>query len=250
MNKFVILIWTTVFFLIGVCSGVDEGIPLVSGICLVENEVYKSGLPPGKLTIGLQVQAEALYKLSFKDRIIDAGAFKKGFNLLVLSAQDFFIKSDAHIFMLECKAGDWEIKKEIAIDIGLVPLYVVQKGGEERKKHEFTVSFFVGDQLIYATKKFSLSDISFKIELPPSEGRYDPFGLIDDVKRPPEGIGILGAVAALYQIAKSLSPRAEKKDADTDAEIQKKQRIETTFLKTNIAGDLWQWKVLILLNSR
>lgn len=237
-----------IFFLTGVCSGEDEGIPLVSGICLVENEVYNRGLPPRKLTIGLQMQADALYKLSSKDRILDAGIFYKGFNSLVLSAQDLFIKSDTHIFMLECKADDWEVQKEIVIDIRLVPLYVVQKGGEERKKHEFTVSFFVGDQLIYATKKFELSDISFKIDLPPSDGRYDPFGLIDDVKKPPEGVSILGAAAALYQIAKSFSP--EKDKDDKNSVIQKKQRIETTFLKTNVDGDLWQWRALILLKNR
>ena len=66
------MIWT-VFFLAGVCLGEEEGIPLVSGICLVENEVYKRGLPPGKLTVGLQVQEDALYKLSSQDRMLDAG---------------------------------------------------------------------------------------------------------------------------------------------------------------------------------
>jgi hypothetical protein len=102
--------------------------------------------------------------------------------------------------------------------------------------------------LIYSTKKFALSDISFKIDLPPSHGQYDPFGLIDDIKKPPEGVSILGAVAALYQIAKSLAPGEVEIDKDTS--IQKKQRIETTFLKTDIAGDLWQWKALISLKSR
>jgi hypothetical protein len=102
--------------------------------------------------------------------------------------------------------------------------------------------------LIYATKKFALSDISFKIDLPPSHGQYDPFGLIDDVKRPPEGVSVLGAVAALYQIAKSFAP--QKDEIEKDTSIQKKQRIETTFLKTGVAGDLWQWKALISLKSR
>jgi hypothetical protein len=54
-------------------------------------------------------------------------------------------------------------------------------------------------------------------------------------------------VAGLYQLAKSLSPAEEKKEEDTV--IQKKQQIETTFLKTMVSGDLWQWKALIFLKT-
>jgi hypothetical protein len=247
MSKFFFLLWL-VFFLTGVCSSEEEGLSLVSGICLVENEVYQRDLPPGKITIGLQVQTEALYKISSQGRVIHGGVFQKGFNFLALPAQDIFDKTGTHTFVLECKSGEWTAMKEIVIDIRLLPLYVVQKWGEERKKHEFTLSFFIGNQLIYATKKFASSGISFKFDLPPSEGRYDPFGLIDDIKKPATGIPIFGAVAGLYHLAKSLSPGEEKKGEDTV--FQKKQQIETTFLKTNVTGDLWQWRVLILLKSR
>jgi len=247
MNKFIALLGIT-FFLTGVCSGEEKGIPLVSRICLVENEVFQRALPPGKITIGLQVLTDALYKISSRDRVLHGGIFQKGFNSFPLSAKDFFNTTGAHTFVLECKADEWAVRKEIVIDISLVPLYVVQKRGQERKKHEFTLSFFIGNQLIYATKKFALSDISFKIDLPPSDGRYDPFGLIDDIKKPTEGVPILGAVAGLYQIAKSLSPRKDKKADDRD--FQKKQQIETTFLKKSISGDLWQWRALILLKTK
>jgi hypothetical protein len=247
MNKIVCLLWI-VFFLAGVCSGEEEGFPLLSGICLVENEVYQRDLPPGRITIGLQVLTDALYKMSSQGRVLQGGVFRKGFNFLPLSAQDFFNKTDTHTFVLECKADEWIVKKEIVIDIRIVPLYVVQKKGEERKKHEFTLSFFIGNELIYATKKFALSDISFKIDLPPSLGRYDPFGPIDGIKKPAEGIPLLGAVAGLYYLAKTLSREEAKQDEDMD--FQKKQQIETTFLKTNISGDLWQWRALIWLKTR
>jgi len=105
----------------------------------------------------------------------------------------------------------------------------------------------IDDRLIYSTRKFALSDISFKLELPPWEGRYDPFGLIDGKQKPVSGIPLLGAVAGLYYLAMSLSP---VKDIDEENNVpQKKQQIETTFLKTNVSGDLWQWKALIFIKT-
>jgi hypothetical protein len=45
----------------------------------------------------------------------------------------------------------------------------------------------------------------------------------------------------------SLSPA---KDIDEENNVpQKKQQIETTFLKTNVSGDLWQWKALIFIKT-
>ena len=247
MNKFVCLLWI-ILFLTSICSGEEDGFPLLSGICLVENDAYKKDLPPSKITIGLQVLTDALYKISSQGRVLHGGVFRKGFNFLPLSAKDIYNKTGTHTFVLECKADEWIVKKEIVIDIRIVPLYVVQKREEERKIHEFTLSFFIDDKLIYATKKFALSDISFKIDLPPSLGRYDPFGPIDGIKKPPEGIPVLGAaVAGLYLLAKSLSPGEDKKDEKMV--YQKKQQIETTFLKTNVSGDLWQWRALIWLKT-
>jgi len=246
MNK---CVWTIVivFLWAGVCAADEQGFPLVSGICLVENEVYQRSLPPGKITIGMQIRTDALFKISLGDRILQAGLFRKGFNTVVLPSQGFFQKTDTHTFILECKADESVVSKEIVIDIRIIPLYVVQKMGEERKQHAYTLSFLIGDRLIYSTIKFALSDISFKLELPPWEGRYNPFGLIEGTQKPVSGIPILGAVAGLYHLAKSLSPA---KDIDEDNIVpQKKQQIETKFLKTNVSGDLWQWKALISIKT-
>jgi hypothetical protein len=244
MNK---CVWITVIVLLwtGVCAADEQGFALVSGICLVENEAYRTGLPPGKITIGMQVRTDSLFKISSGDRVLKAGLFRKGFNSIALPSADFFRKTDTHTFILECKAGESVVVKEILIDIRIIPHYVVQKMGEERKRHVYTLSLLIGDRLIYSTRKFALSDISFKLELPPWEARYNPFGLIDGTKKPVSGIPILGAVAGLYHLAKSLSPA---KDIDEENIVpQKKQQIETTFLKTNVSGDLWQWSALILI---
>lgn len=237
-----------VLFCAVVCAEEEQGFPLVSGICLVEDEVYQKSLPPGRIKIGLQVRDEALFKVSFKNRVLDAGLFRKGFHTVSLPSRDLFRETDIHTFILECKSGDSIVWKEILIDIRLAPLYLVQKGGEEKKQLVYTLSFLIGDELVYSTRKFSPRAISLDLELPPWEGRYNPFGLIDGAQKPVHGIPIMGAVAGLYHLAKSLSPAEEKKDENIIP--KKKQQIETTFLKTNVSGDVWQWKALILIKSK
>ena len=243
-------IWIPLIVLLGagLCAAQEQGFPLVSGVCLLETSAYRTGLPPGKITIGMQVRTDTLFKISSGDKVLQGGLFREGFNSLVLYSKDFFRSSGTHSYILECKAGEWASVKEIRIDIRMVPLYVVQKKGEEKKQHVFTLSFLIGDQLIYSTRKFALSDISFKLELPPWEGKYDPFGLIDDREKPSSGVSILGAVASLYQIAKSLAPAKETDEENSPP--QKKQRIESTFLKTNASGDLWQWSTLVSIKTK
>jgi hypothetical protein len=246
MNKFIRIVFSIVL-LVGVYAGAEEGYPLISGICLLETEAYQKGLPPSKIAVGLQVRTDTLYKISTHGQVFQGGIFPKGFNTLILPAVGFFNHTDTHTFLLECKEGESVAIKKIVIDIRIIPLYIVQKVGEERKKHEFTLSFFIGDQLIYSTKKFPMSDITFTLDLPPSDGKYNPFGLIDGTQKPISGVSILGAVAGIYHLAKSLVPAEEKRDED--AVVQKKQQIEMTFLKRNLSGDLWQWSALILIKS-
>jgi hypothetical protein len=246
MNKYCLV----AVFVLALCSTViwtaeEQGFPLVSGICLLEDKAYEKSLPPGTIKIGLQARTDTLFKISLKDRVFDAGLLRKGFNTLSLPTKDFFQETDVHRFILDCRSDESIVTKEILIDIRLVPLYLVQKGSEGKKQLVYTVSFLIGNELLYATRKFSPSPISFDLELPPWEGRYNPFGLMDGTQKPATGIPLLGAVAGLYHLAKSLSPVEEKEEENTVP--QKRQRIETTFLKTNAAGDVWQWKALILI---
>lgn len=232
----------------GVYADKEQGFPLVSGICLLENEAYRKNLPPGKITIGFDVRSDALFKISLEDRVVQAGKFQEGFRTIALPSREFFQETGTHKLVLECKSDGEVIAKEILIDIRLVPLYVVQKAGEKQKQHVYTLSLLIGNRLVYSTRKFAPRDISFELKLPPWEARYDPFGLIDDVSKPASGVSILGAVAVLYHLAKSFSLAEE--EADEDFIPQKKQQIETTFLKTNAAGDLWQWRALIFITAK
>ncbi len=217
-------------------------------IFLVDSEMYQKHIPPGKIILGIEIQADTLYKLSSYEGVIQGGLFQKGFNFLAIPAQRFFDKTASHLFELELKKDNYVEKKEIMIEIRLLPLYVVQKRGEAEKQREFTLSLFIGDHLIYATRKFSLKDISFKFDLPLSDGKYNPFGLIKGTQKPVNTVSVLDAVSLIYALARSLSPKKES-DED-DKAIEKKYQIETAFVKRNIAGDLWEWKAFISLKTK
>jgi hypothetical protein len=247
MNKGTLVVLPLVLFLSFFGKAVAENKPPIA-ICLVENEMYHRHVPPAKIIIGVEVQSDAFYKLSSKEGPIQGGLLRKGFNPLSISSLALFDETGSHLFEMELKRDGILEKKEITIEIRLLPMYVVQRRGEMKKKHEFTLSLFIGDQLIYATRKFSLQDISFKIDLPLSDGKYNPFGLIKGTQKPINTVSVLDAVAGIYQLARSLAPK--KEEEDDGKPIQKKQRIETTFVKRDALGDLWEWKALISIKTK
>jgi hypothetical protein len=221
---------------------------LVSEIFLVDDEMYRKYVPPGEVILGVEMEAEALYKISAQNEILRGGLLRRGFNSLRLSTRGFFEKSDSHVFVLEMKSDDSLEKREITIDVRLLPVYMVQKRGEERKKYEYSVSFFIGGRLIYSTKKIPLSDITFKLDLPPSQGVYNPFGQIDGMYKPPQSFSILDAIAGIYSLVNALDSGKDKENRDQT--IQRKQQIETTFVKSDTRGNVWQWRALIQLETK
>ncbi len=220
----------------------------MSGIFLVDDEMYRRNVPPGEITLGVEMEAEALYKISAQNEILRGGLLRRGFNSLRISTGGFFEKSDSHVFVLEMKSDDSLEKREITIDVRLMPVYMVQKSGEERKKYEYSVSFFIGGRLIYSTKKIPLSDITFRLDLPPSLGIYNPFGQIDGMYKPPQSFSILDAIAGIYSLVDALGSGKDKENRDQT--MQRKQQIETTFVKSDARGNVWQWRALIQLKTK
>jgi len=220
---------------------------LVSEIFLVNDEMYKY-VPPREIILGVEMEADSFYKISAQDEVLQGGLLRKGFNNLHLSAQGFFEKSGSHRFVLDMKSDGSLEKKEITIEVSLIPVYLVQKRGEERKKYEYSVSFFIGGRLIYLTKKIPLSDISFKLNLPPSQGVYNPFGQIDGMYKPVQSVSVLDAIAGIYSLVNTLG--AGKNKGKHNLTVQRKQQIETIFVKSNTRGDVWQWRAMIQLKTK
>ncbi len=221
---------------------------LVSEIFLVDDERYQTYVPPGEIIIGVEMEADALYKISGQDEVLEGGILRKGFNSLRISTRGFFEKSGSHVFVLDMKSGNSRERKVITIEVMLMPVYVVKKKGEEKKNYEYSVSFYIGGRLIYSTKKIPLSDITFELDLPPSPGVYNPFGQIDGMYKPIQSVSILDAIAGVYSLVNSLSGEKEKESRGKT--IQRKRQIETTFVKSNAQGDVWQWRALIQISAK
>jgi hypothetical protein len=247
MNKHCVLAFALLLVLFSLAH-TQGRLSLVSEIFLVEDGIYKKYVPPGEIILGVEMEATALYKISSQDEILRGGLLRKGFNSLPISAQGFFEKQGSHTFVLDLKSDGTLEKKEITVEVKLMPIYLVQKRGEERKNYEYSVSFFMGGQLVYSTKKIPLSEISFKLDLPPSQGVYNPFGQIDGMYKPIQSVSILDAVGVLYTLINTLG--AGQDQEKSSANIQKKSQIETTFVKRNTRGDVWQWRALIQLKTK
>jgi hypothetical protein len=246
MSKHVLTSWLIFLFL--PCHILaDMESPLIAGIFLIEGGSYQKSTPPVKIVIGVEMKADALYKLSAQGRLIAGGFFPEGWNVLSLPSVDLFQKSGSHSYILEAKSGDFESRKEIVIDVRMIPQYVIRRISEKRKKYTYTLSFLMGEKLIYATTKLPASEISLKLDLPPSTGEYNPFGLIEKSYTPPRSVSILDAAAGVYQLAKSLSKGKNKKDRQET--IQKKKQITTTFKRRNAVGEEWLWKAQITLKT-
>lgn len=249
MNKYFVLVLALALFLVPFSLVYAQGrLSLVSKIFLVENEGYRKNIPPGEIVLGVDMETEAFYKISTQDEVLQGGLLRKGFNSLNISSQGFFKKSGSHTFVLDMKSNGSLEKKEITIEVRLMPVYMVQKRGEERKKYEYSVSFFIGGRLIYSTKKIPLSDITFRLDLPPSQGVYNPFGQIDGMHKPVQSVSILDAIAGIYSLVNSMSSGKERKDQDEN--IPRKQEIETTFVRKDSLGDVWQWRALVRLKTK
>jgi hypothetical protein len=247
MNKHFLLAFALFMGLVSLVH-TQGRLSFVSEIFLVDDEMYKKYVPPWEIILGVEMGADAFYKISAQDEVLQGGLLRKGFNTLRISAQGFFEKSGSHIFVLDMKSDGSLEKKEINIEVKLMPVYIVQKRGEERKKYEYSVSFFIGGRLIYSTKKIPLSDISFKLDLPPSQGVYNPFGQIDGMYKPVQSVSILDAIAGIYSLVNTLG--AGKDKGKRNENVQRKQQIETTFVKSNTRGDVWQWRAMIQLKTK
>jgi hypothetical protein len=247
MNKHFVLIFALLLALLSLAPAQGR-LSLVSEIFLLDDEMYRKFDPPGEIILGVEMEADALYKLSAQDEVLRGGLLRRGFNSLRISSRGFFEKSGSHVLVLEIKSDDSLEKKEITLEVRLMPIFIVQKRGEERKKYEYSVSFFIGGRLIYATKKIPLSDITFKLDLPPSQGVYNPFGQIDGMYKPVQMVSILDAIAGIYSLVDSL--RSGKDKENRDENIQRKDQIETTFVKRDTQGDVWQWRALIQLKTK
>ena len=227
--------------------------PLVTEIALIDREIYKRSILPGKIVIGVDIENPAYYKLSDDKKIIKAGLFNRGFNSFSLAAHELFDNSGSHIYILDLKTEDLFLKKELEIDIQLDSQVVIKKTDEKAKSIEYNLSLYIGDELIISSKKLHHEKSSWKFEIPAPTSNLSP--LIPPEKIDPRkedytsnSFSIPAAVAGVLQLIKGLKKkeRAEEKVSY----FQKSKQLTTTFIRKDFEGIEKEVRAVIRLKTR
>jgi len=237
---------TTVFFLFILCinSFGENQVPLITEIALIKTDTSDQLLPPRKLIIGIEISADAYYKLSFKGDIIKAGLLHRGLNLIHLEASHLFKDTGTHTYLLGLKREDLVLEKKLIIDIHLEISAIVITEARNRNI-EYKLSLFVGDKLIVSKKKTHHDALSPKTEAPPLPKYNEPFDSNFRTTPGANSFPILGAVAGILQLIKKLRSKKEKPEKT----IQKQRQITTTFRQVDSEGVLKEVRVIITLTT-
>lgn len=225
----------------------ESQIPWIVDIALIETETYNKPTPPAEIPIAVEMEDEAYYKLSDKEKVIKGGLFHKGLNILHIEASHFFDKSDSHIYFLDLKRGNSLLRKEIEIDIQLESQEKVFEPVEKVVNPEYKLSMFIGDELIITSKKVSPKKIPLKVDLPPWPEEYRPFGPVDTSEYSFNSFSIFSAVGVLQELLKKLKKGKSKEDQPKP--IPRLRQITTTFLRRDSEGMIREAKAVITLKT-
>jgi hypothetical protein len=225
-------------FIIGInlySFGVDAS-SLVIEIGLIGEKTGKALAPPEKLVLGIEISAEAYYKLSDKENVIKGGFLRRGLNLVDIEAKGLFEESGTHVYFLDLKVGDIILIKQIEIDIHMDSSVVDSETPSQVRDPEYELSMFIGNQLIVSGKKVSFKGASFEIEMPPLPEGYGPFYEIEKEYKNPmlNSFSIIGAAGAVYDlIRKAIRKGKRQKNVMS---IQMHKQLTVTFLRRDSEG--------------
>jgi hypothetical protein len=91
--------------------------PWIREIALIQGTGNEIIIPEGTLPLAVEISVPAFFKFFEGDKVIKAGAFQSGFNVLGLDANALFRESRRRTYFLEVKSGPLILKKEISLDV-------------------------------------------------------------------------------------------------------------------------------------
>lgn len=152
MNKNKIIPLIIFFLSIG---GYPKKLPMITGIGFIEGMSYSTAAPPAELIIGIDITNDALYKLSHRDKTVKGGHLKKGANRVGIESRHLFKTPGTHIYILETKAGQFNFRYEITIEIklDLPPPREISLEIETVKPFQYETEVYIDGRLAFKTRK-------------------------------------------------------------------------------------------------
>ncbi|MBM3285227.1 MAG: hypothetical protein FJY81_05085 [Candidatus Aminicenantes bacterium] len=190
--------------------------------------------PPQRLVLGLEMAGEAYYKLFRGKDVLQGGQFKRGFNSLTLESGKLFAGSGPHPYILELKAGNLIVRRELVVDVRLNEFGVLESRAAEGKTSEYILKMFLGDNLLALSRKAAVAMPPMKVEIPPPTGVYDPWGPgYQNKPEIPNAFPILGIPALISELLKSLR---KKDEVEPVPPVELKPDITFLFKSKNAEG--------------
>jgi hypothetical protein len=166
--------------------------------------------PPETILIGVEMAGDVYYKLMDDAQVLKGGRFHRGFNAVAIPAWKFFQKPGVFSLVLEFKAGDLIVQRELAIGVQMDQVGIMGKPSGGRRDEEFLLEMFFGADLLASGRKTLPSAQDMGIEAPPPTGKYDPFGPgYQNEPRIPNSIPIMAIPAAIMEAIKALKKKDE-----------------------------------------
>lgn len=233
---------------LSLCALTQTPPPVVLEIGLIDSDSYRGTSPPARLILGLEMNQDALYKLTHNKATLKGGRFLKGFNSISLETDNFFEGSGVHTYILELKVEERIIRQEFEIAVEMedhAPRMTKETPAENK---EYSVLMYIGDQLVASSKKLPTAEPSKKIELPPPPYKIDPYASAAEPDYNATGVPIFATAIALYQTIKDLTA---KKDKDKRPQpIRKKSLITSTFLRSSPDGQIYKVNAKITFRTQ
>ncbi|MBN1939188.1 MAG: hypothetical protein JW843_06360 [Candidatus Aminicenantes bacterium] len=149
--------------------------PWVRNISLIKGTKDEIIIPEGTIPLAVEISIPAFYKFFEGEKVVKAGAFQAGFNVLGLEANALFRESRTRTYFLEVKSGSLVLRREFTLDVRVSwPTAPKPKAPEAPKVgklaralgspdppapdappiiREYNLSLFVGGNLLMSSQK-------------------------------------------------------------------------------------------------
>lgn len=204
--------------------------------------------PPETVLLGVEMASDVYYKLMDGENVLKGGQFRRGFNSVTLQAEKLFREPGAFPYVLEFKAGDLIIRRELVIGVQMDLEGIMANPAAAATKGEFVLEMFFGDELLASSHKTSVLIQEPSIKPPPPNNVYDPWGpgYQNDPKLP-RGVPIMAIPAAIMEAINALK---KKDEVEPVPPVKMTSDIVFPFTRPNAGGDFVEVKARVSLGLR
>jgi len=204
--------------------------------------------PPETVLLGIEMASDVYYKLTEGDNILKGGQLHRGFNSVAIQANKFFREPGAFPYVLEFKAGDLVVRRDLIIGVQMDFQGVLGGPAQAARNDEFILEMFFGQELLASSRKTVVPIENVGIEVPPPSGKYDPFGPgYQNRPRIPSGVPIMAIPAAILDAIKALK---KKDEVEPVPPVELKNDIVVPFIRPNPSGNTIEVRAHVSLGLR